>query len=68
MAMPHYGMLCEELHLTKLYDARCADPLVDNAVQQRLVCSGDRPVRELSEVALRSVCASLFLSSRRISR
>jgi hypothetical protein len=67
MAMPHYDMVCQELHLTKRYDARCADPLVDNAIQPRAVCSGDRAVRRPPIVAFHRVCAMGFLSGAHLA-
>jgi len=66
MAMPHYGTVCQELHLTKQYGAHCADSFVDNDVQPQVVGSGDPPLSALATVALCSAHASLFRSHGRI--
>jgi hypothetical protein len=66
MAMPHYGTVCQELHLTKQYGAHRADRFVDNDVQPQVVCGTDHLVCALAAVALCSGHASLFRSGDRI--
>jgi hypothetical protein len=68
MAMPHYGTVCQELHLTKQYGAHRADRFVDNDVQPQVVCSSDPLVYTLAAVALCSAHASLFRSGDRVDR
>jgi len=53
--MPHYGTVCQELHLTKQYGAHLADSFVDNDVQPQVVGRSDPP---LSASALVVLCSA----------